>query len=77
MNTRIKELAGKVERIRDLYNIGPVHRDAVEQFAELIIQECKEDFAKVWYEQGMDIRGAEWNKFITRFEELFGVDSCD
>ena len=40
MNERIKELADQVERIRDLYNIGPVHRDAVEHFAELIVQEC-------------------------------------
>jgi hypothetical protein len=40
MNDRIRELANQVERIRDLYNIGPVHRDAVEQFAELIVREC-------------------------------------
>lgn len=40
MTDRIRELANQVERIRDLYNIGPVHRDAVEQFAELIVKEC-------------------------------------
>ena len=40
MNNRIQEIANQVERIRDLYNIGPVHRDAVEQFAELIVKEC-------------------------------------
>ena len=40
MNDRIKDLAQTVNRIRDLYNIGPVHRDAVEQFAELIVREC-------------------------------------
>lgn len=39
MNERIKELADKVQRIRDLYAIGPVHRDAVEHFAELILKE--------------------------------------
>jgi hypothetical protein len=45
-----------------------------EKFAELIVRECKENFAKVWYEQGMDIRGAELDKFLTRFEEHFGVE---
>jgi hypothetical protein len=44
------------------------------KFAELIVRECKENFAKVWYEQGMDIRGAELDKFLTRFEEHFGVE---
>lgn len=47
MNERIKELADKVERIRDLYNIGPVHRDAVEHFAELIVRECVEQMELV------------------------------
>jgi hypothetical protein len=45
-----------------------------EKFAELIVRECKENFAKVWYEQGLDIRGAELGKFLTRFEEHFGVE---
>lgn len=44
MNKLILELVSKVDRIRDLYNIGPVHRDAVEQFAEMIWKEA--------YEQG-------------------------
>lgn len=43
--------------------------DHIEQFAELIIQECRENFSKVWYEQGLDIRGADISKFMTRFEE--------
>jgi uncharacterized protein (DUF2267 family) len=44
-------------------------------FADMIVQECKENFAKVWYEQGMDIRGADLDKFLTRLEEHFGVES--
>lgn len=47
------------------------------KFAELIVRECKENFSKVWYEQGMDIRGAEIGKFLTRFDEHFGVDEQD
>jgi hypothetical protein len=45
-----------------------------EKFAELIVRECAENLTKVWYEQGMDIRGAEIGKFLTRFNEHFGVE---
>ena len=40
MNSRIKELALSIPRIADMYNVDPVHRAAVEEFAELIIKEC-------------------------------------
>jgi hypothetical protein len=40
----------------------------------LIVRECKENFAKVWYEQGVDCRGAELDKFMTRFDQHFGVE---
>ena len=46
----------------------------LEKFAELIVRECKENFAKVWYEQGVDCRGAELDKFMARFEQHFGVE---
>ena len=65
MNKRIKELADKVGRIRDLYNIGPVHRDAVEQFAELIVRECAE--VALW-EQG---KGYDVGETI---KQHFGVE---
>ena len=68
MNVRIKELAEQAET----KEIGYYFFDR-EKFAELIVQECKENIAKVWYEQGMDILGAELGKFLTRFEERFGV----
>ena len=45
-----------------------------EVFAELIVRECAENFTKVWYEQGLDIRGAELDKFLKRFKEHFGVE---
>lgn len=41
-----------------------------EKFAELIEQECIDNFAKVWYEQGLDLRGAELDRFMKRFLEL-------
>jgi hypothetical protein len=73
MNERIKQLAEQAGV--EMCGCGcdmPTRQSA--KFAELIVQECKENFAKVWYEQGMDIRGAELDKFLTRFEEHFGVE---
>ena len=40
MNERIKELASCNERIQTFFETGPVQRAAIEQFAELIIEEC-------------------------------------
>ena len=48
--------------------------EEMEKFAQLIVQECKENFAKVWYEQGLDVRGAELNKFMLQFNEHFGIE---
>jgi hypothetical protein len=69
MNKRIREL---VEQATDR-DFDRVTFDK-EKLAELIVRECKENFAKVWYEQGLDIRGAELGKFLSRFEEHFGVE---
>ena len=74
MNERIKEFAEQAG-----LEWGPGgHADYSDfdhsLFAELIVKECKENFTKVWYEQGLDIRGAELGKFMTRFEEHFGVE---
>ena len=79
MNERIKELAKQADEgytgdRRDDMGNALVGNDAIEKFAELIVRECKENFSKVWYEQGMDIRGAEIGKFLTRFDEHFGVE---
>ena len=42
MNERIKALLARpgLERLNDWVNIGPVQRAALEEFAELIVQEC-------------------------------------
>jgi hypothetical protein len=74
MNQRIKELAKQATRIEELDGLFPREVFDQEKFAELIVKECKENFTKVWYEQGLDIRGAELGKFMTRFEEHFGVE---
>jgi spore coat polysaccharide biosynthesis protein SpsF (cytidylyltransferase family) len=69
MNERIQELM-KQSMVEYQFDM----RFSPEKFAELIVAECKENFAKVWYEQGLDIHGAELGKFLTRFEEHFGVE---
>jgi hypothetical protein len=56
---------GGIPRFNQLYR---------DKFAELIVRECAENFAKVWYEQGLDICGAELDKFMKRFNEHFGVE---
>jgi hypothetical protein len=70
MNERIDELWQEAVDATWIDNSKSAH----EKFAELIVRECKENFGKVWYEQGLDIRGAEFGKFMTRFEEHFGVE---
>lgn len=79
MNERIQELA-KEHFCRIEFDNGNTHEcyefseSELEKFAELIVQECAENFTKVWYEQGLDIRGAELGKFMKRFNEHFGVE---
>ena len=71
MNERIKLLAEQAG-----FKPFDVREDDIKfkKFAELIVRECAENFTKVWYEQGLDIRGAELDKFLKRFEEHFGVE---
>lgn len=77
MNNRIQEIANQVERIRDLYNIGPVHRDAVEQFAELLVKECMTTILKeskwYWDKDEFESSNAIQNA-ARRVKEHFGVE---
>jgi hypothetical protein len=81
MNERIKELYNQADkfakenRTQTISGPGNNYFELFhEKFAELIVRECKENFAKVWYEQGVDCRGAELDKFMTRFDQHFGVE---
>ena len=89
MNKRIQELRGQVKLDIDQYRESLLKLSTVmladdggnevlnaylAKFAELIVKECAENFTKVWYEQGLDIRGAELDKFMKRFNEHFGVE---
>jgi len=74
MNERIKKLKDQCWEERRWNNDMWIEKHIdLEKFAELIVRECKENFAKVWYEQGVDCRGAELDKFMTRFDQHFGV----
>ena len=77
MNERIRELAdeaAKYSAIMALPTGESGDKLFVEKFAELIVRECKENFAKVWYKQGVDCRGAELDKFMAQFDQHFGVE---
>ena len=74
MNERIKALADQAGVVYHTRLGAETNTDDLEKFAELIVRECKETFAKVWYKQGLDIQGAELGKFLKQFEEHFGVE---
>lgn len=86
MNKRIKELAKQAGVIFSKESYGS-KRGVVEveicdydsfnivKFVELITQEYKDNISKVWYEQGMDIRGAELSKFLTQFNTNFELNN--
>lgn len=72
------------KRTRERYEQARLHANTVnadldpqgwmdeyhKKFAELIEQNCIDKFIKVWYEQGLDVRGSELGKFMLRYEEL-------
>jgi len=77
MNERVQELAEQADLYARSDNSSMMfeifQKRYTEKLAELIAAECAEHFTKVWYEQGLDIRGAELGKFMKRFNEHFGV----
>ena len=75
MNERIKLLAEQARKHYPGTELSGEYWVFDEQlFAELIVRECKENFAKVWYKQGVDCRGAELDKFMAQFDQHFGVE---
>jgi len=78
MNEQIKALMGQTldEKFAGTWSTMDMQdlQKFAERFSELIVRECKENFAKVWYEQGVDCRGAELDKFMAQFDQHFGVE---
>jgi len=74
MSDKIRQLIKKSDFLcQGLHGTMVLTQDELQKFAELIVRECAENFTKVWYEQGLDIRGAEIDKFMNRFNEHLGV----
>ena len=61
MNERIKELVCRVERIKDMYDVGPVQRAAIEDFVGLIAQDC----ARLCEEVAKDADCIAKSEFVT------------
>ena len=84
MNPRIKELLARpgLERLNDWVNIGPVQKATLEDFAELIIQECTNNI-KEWCDASDEHTDKEeyWQGYqhgcddsVAAIMEHFGVD---
>jgi hypothetical protein len=70
MNERIRELASCNERIQTFFETGPVQRAAIEQFAELIVQECVG-----LCQESIDDGCVEAEEPMRKIEKHFGVES--
>ena len=67
MNERVRELVKLANR---QYSQKYYPKEFLENLATLIEEDCASRLVKVWYEQGLDVRGADLGKFLVRFAEL-------
>lgn len=62
------------DRLRDWYNIGPVQRATLEEFAELIVEECRNVVTEVYRKTPLELCGP----LLTADEEIvkhfYGVE---
>ena len=76
MNERIKDMLEQpvFDRLRDWYNIGPVQRATLEEFAELIVKECRNVVTEVYRKTPLELCGP----LLTADEEIvkhfYGVE---
>jgi hypothetical protein len=70
---RIKALALTIPRIKDMYEVGPVQRAALEEFAELIVRECVAICQDVDGEDNIDARSGRQDCAV-EIREHFGVE---
>ena len=52
VHKQIKDLVNKVDRIKDMYEVGPVQRAAIEDFVELIVKKTLDEVAARAYYSG-------------------------
>jgi hypothetical protein len=66
MNKRIELLVDQVDRIKDMYNVGPVQKAAIEDFAELIVKET--------LDQVNETMELTWPAMQVKIKQYFGVE---
>jgi hypothetical protein len=75
VNERIKELLARpgLERLNDWVNVGPVQRAALEEFAELIVQECTKHIETAAYYDPCEDWGYGYNTGLASAKELIAI----
>lgn len=71
MNDNIKELVSRHERIKNLYDIGPVQRAEIEEFVEEIVREC----VHLCINEMPDPRDSTEIKIARKIMDHFGVNN--
>jgi len=80
MNERIKEILARpeLERLNDWASIGPVQRAALEEFAQLIVEECIKYIETAAYYDPSEDWSYGYNSGLATTKELiakhFGVE---
>ena len=80
MNERIKELLARpgLERLNDWVSIGPVQRAALEEFVQLIVQECTKHIETAAYHDSSEDWEYGYNTGLASakvlVEKHFGVE---
>jgi len=70
----IKRLLKDNERVRNLYEIGPVQRCSVEDFADAIINECISELTNNLFFHGIDhSNDPEFYKAIEKTKKYFNM----
>ena len=73
MNSVIKKLADDARFTDQLP--PPTQDEVLEEFAKGVAQHCVSVFYDIWYEQGLDICGADFNCFLKEFNKRIWNES--
>ena len=76
MNERIKDMLEQpvFDRLRDWYNIGPVQRATLEEFAELIVEECRNVVTEVYRKTPLELCGPLLTADEKIVKHFYGVE---
>ena len=70
MDNKFKQLA--IDSHIELFDDTGVEttQGNLQKFAELVEQYVLTNITKIWYEQGLDLKGAELHKLLASYDEL-------